>query len=142
MSDQLLLEAELALASVKANPYHDPKDGKFAPKAGGKKYGMNAAGGGGTNSTDADHEHLGEVAKRYGNDYAKQAERWLTTVPNRVSDKALGKQYAIWVSSKGHLSPSASSVLNAFGKDMKKSKESVTKMGRELLRDETYAARW
>ncbi|MCG3207322.1 MAG: hypothetical protein FOGNACKC_00922 [Anaerolineae bacterium] len=40
MSDQLLLDAELAileaeitLASVKANPYHDPKDGKFSASA-------------------------------------------------------------------------------------------------------------
>ncbi|MCG3207326.1 MAG: hypothetical protein FOGNACKC_00926 [Anaerolineae bacterium] len=60
MSDELLLdaemtllEAELTLASVKANSYHDPKTGKFAPKAGGKKYGMNAAGGGGATSTPA-----------------------------------------------------------------------------------------
>ncbi|MCG3207325.1 MAG: hypothetical protein FOGNACKC_00925 [Anaerolineae bacterium] len=46
MSDQLMLEAELSLmeaeltlASVKANPYHDPKDGKFSTRAGGAAYG-------------------------------------------------------------------------------------------------------
>lgn len=83
-----------------------------------------------------------KVREKYGDDYAKQVNRWIKDVPDRVSDKGLYTKYAKWAGLQGHLTVSASSVLNDFGKSTNGDKKEITKMGQELFIDDGYRARW